>query len=612
MVDQKQSSANGVEPDARVTGTGGRRRNEIWKAISVIAITTIVLGVIGFWRGLRGSGRIGDPAGLLFLEAVYRTLQLFVLDLDRSDITRLPPELQVARILAPAATSLVAFKVWITLVWDQLGLVHVRRMRSHAIICGLGEKGLRLAEALRRVNHRVVVIELDSNNPLLSTCRERRISVLIGDARQPDLLQKAGLFRARYVFAMFGRDGENAAIAAQVSELTRGRTSRLTCTVQINDFDLWRALREEAFLANRSAGPLRLEFFNIFDTAARVLLNRFPPFLVHPTRRETPAHVLIVGLGKLGESLLVRAAREWRVRCPDRSTRPLITVVDREAESRIATICARHPPLAETVELIARTVDVESLPFQDSSIFRGKSGDTAPTVAFVCFARDELSIISALSIRRFARQNGLRFPIIARVQKELGLSRLAIGKGDTTGPEISPFGMLDEACSLELLTGGITETIARALHASYVATERANGIGPAENPSVVDWNRLPETLKEQNRQHAEFITVQVEKAGYLICPLTDWDAWSFSFPGPVVELLARAEHDRWAAHMRGEGYRLGPEKNHADRTHPCLIDWGDLPEEERDKDRHFVREWPKVLYLLGFEIQANAAADAPS
>ena len=83
MVDQKQSSANGVEPDARVTGTGGRRRNEIWKAISVIAITTIVLGVIGFWRGLSGSGRIGDPAGLLFLEAVYRTLQLFVLDLDR-------------------------------------------------------------------------------------------------------------------------------------------------------------------------------------------------------------------------------------------------------------------------------------------------------------------------------------------------------------------------------------------------------------------------------------------------------------------------------------------------------------------------------------------------
>lgn len=50
---------------------------------------------------------------------------------------------------------------------------------------------------------------------------------------------------------------------------------------------------------------------------------------------------------------------------------------------------------------------------------------------------------------------------------------------------------------------------------------------------------------------------------------------------------ASASHDSWMAHKLAEGWKWGPVKDPALKTHPSLVDYDDLPESERIKDYLF-------------------------
>lgn len=43
-------------------------------------------------------------------------------------------------------------------------------------------------------------------------------------------------------------------------------------------------------------------------------------------------------------------------------------------------------------------------------------------------------------------------------------------------------------------------------------------------------------------------------------------------------------HEAWCGYKRREGWVYGPEKDFEKKTHPCLVDYGQLPAEQRVKD----------------------------
>lgn len=45
----------------------------------------------------------------------------------------------------------------------------------------------------------------------------------------------------------------------------------------------------------------------------------------------------------------------------------------------------------------------------------------------------------------------------------------------------------------------------------------------------------------------------------------------------------REVHQEWCDAMTGAGWEYGEEKDPLAQTHPCLVDWDDLPQEARDK-----------------------------
>ena len=70
----------------------------------------------------------------------------------------------------------------------------------------------------------------------------------------------------------------------------------------------------------------------------------------------------------------------------------------------------------------------------------------------------------------------------------------------------------------------------------------------------------------------------------------------------LSELLARNTHQVWAASRVEQGWVYGPKRDDEHRQTPCLVEYDELSEEEKDYDRHTAMETLKVIAKLGFRI----------
>lgn len=70
----------------------------------------------------------------------------------------------------------------------------------------------------------------------------------------------------------------------------------------------------------------------------------------------------------------------------------------------------------------------------------------------------------------------------------------------------------------------------------------------------------------------------------------------------LVEKMARNTHDIWAETRINQGWTYGEQRDDNKKTHPCLVDYDDLDEEEKLYDRNTSIGTLKLILSLGFEI----------
>jgi ryanodine receptor 2 len=70
----------------------------------------------------------------------------------------------------------------------------------------------------------------------------------------------------------------------------------------------------------------------------------------------------------------------------------------------------------------------------------------------------------------------------------------------------------------------------------------------------------------------------------------------------LVEQMAKNVHEVWAETRIAQGWTYGEQRNDALKTHPCLIPYEDLPEEEKVYDRNTSIGTLKLILKLGFTI----------
>ena len=70
----------------------------------------------------------------------------------------------------------------------------------------------------------------------------------------------------------------------------------------------------------------------------------------------------------------------------------------------------------------------------------------------------------------------------------------------------------------------------------------------------------------------------------------------------LVEQMAKNVHEVWAETRIAQGWTYGSERNDAEKKHPCLVSYEDLPEEEKVYDRNTSIETLKFILKAGFDI----------
>ena len=70
----------------------------------------------------------------------------------------------------------------------------------------------------------------------------------------------------------------------------------------------------------------------------------------------------------------------------------------------------------------------------------------------------------------------------------------------------------------------------------------------------------------------------------------------------LVEQMSKNVHEVWAETRISQGWTFGEKRNDDLKTHPCLIPYEELPEEEKAYDRNTSIGTLKLIMKLGFRI----------
>lgn len=541
----------------------------------LLAVAALVTGYIGLESYLADRN---DPT---FLDLLYWDLQLFVMD-SVIEEEPLPPLLEFARFAAPAVTVYTLVDGARLLLATELRRIRARESKDHVVVCGTGPATIALVERLRESAERIVVI---SSSPE-TAWSDRKVIHVTGDARNPATLRAAGVQRAAVLYACEADSSTNMAIALAAHNLPRhGARSLPAAYALIPDPDLCAALRARR-LSLTSEARLRLDFFNLDELAARVLLERYPIVNDRP--------VVVMGLNTFGSAVLVEIAKRRRLH-PSPARRLPVTVIDANAVPSVAALCRRYEFVADVCALTPH----DAVP-DDPATAELLPGET-PQRVFVCYADQDLALKTALTSLRLwsCRPESL----VVRVEQAATFGRAFqdVRLLEGIAGALRVFSINEEAGDPRLIGEDLVETLARAIHDHYLIGAAARHETPASNPSAVPWDSLPDRLKAPNRHQAEDIGRKLADIGCALAPRVEPDL-AFAFKEHEVERLAMMEHDRWLREMYRAGWTWGPVRDPVRRCHPDMESWDKLSDVAKEKDRNAIRHLPEILATAGFQI----------
>lgn len=347
-------------------------------------------------------------------------------------------DLGLARLAAAGVSALAtagAVSAALSALRDH-GVLAARR-RGHVVVCGLGRKGERFAASCL-TGEGTKVVAVDSAHDVVAAKRRSLPGAVVvhGDATDPRVLRHAGAARARALYALTGSDGVNATIAMAARQLDRRHGPPLEVFVHVLDTELEQLL---APWLERADGRCAVHLVNIYEAAARVLLDR------HPPAGAGDAWVVVIGAGAFGMSTVAELGRRARA-----AGRPVgVVVVDRDATARVRTLEARFPSLGATWKLCAHDADVADVAFETPGYLAGLVGGAPIGGVYVCVGDEELAVTTALTVARDQQATGARFPVVVRVGgRETGLGRLFADDVDRSPPYdvISAFDLHGTTC----------------------------------------------------------------------------------------------------------------------------------------------------------------------
>lgn len=560
------------------------------------SLITLFLGFYGYkeYYSLKGID-------VRSTDLLYYTLQLFTLNVGPFDWSHnsYVPMLDVARLLAALISSTAVLLLLSTVFSKQLHKLQLWLCFNHTIVCGSGFIGSRFVKRLSG-NHEIVFINLDNDNDLSKNTKNSDDIIVYGNPTDVNTLKKVGISRAKYLICALEDDNANAKIAIQASNLTMGRNKDpLTCFVHVFNPELHEIFRVNEF--NCKKDSCRLEVCNIFNIGARLLLKKYPLFSEGAQTSSLDYHILIAGLGNMGESVLLRYAREWRLEHKTSGHKLVVTIIDKNAKLKTEALCIRYPSLDVSCEF--RSFDAElGLPEYLKYSFIQEIIARPINIAYICFREDIDSLL--FSFRLSKGLNDVRTPIVVRINHDaIPVALLNKAKENKRYENINLFRLWEEIGLQDLIESETHELLAKIIHENYVFEQKnkSNKTGAA----MKEWNELTEYMKNENRKQADDL---ISKMSYVAChidKLKNWNEKQFEFTPYEICRLARIEHERWCQAKLKDGWKPGKPGNDELKIHDNLYPWNELDPQTKLKDINTVKRIPLFLSRVDLEVCRN-------
>jgi hypothetical protein len=435
-----------------------------WGLILILWICFLYLGSVGWAQYNLAHQQANDLA----LD-IYLTVQLVSMN-SGAVAQPIPLALNIARFALPVLTLLTAIQAIIGLFKDQARAIQLTFLSGHVIICGLSRKGLLLATRFRQQGTQVVVIEQDEDNPWIESCREQGMFLLIGDASDPALLLNAGLRRGRGLFAVCDDDGINADIAMQAKTLLNHDRSPLNKPAAWN-FRSTRKMQEspafsilmhnanpqlvdllQQYGLRQSDSDVRIRLFNVFERAAFQLLDQYPAWEQAQIATGKEPHILLVGLGRMGENIILHAAEKWAGCRTAKDARLHFSILDRRAAEKVESLGVRYPGLEGKCVFTPLKMEINSADFERGAFLFNSQGELDIDHIYISIDNDSLGLHAGLMLHMQVPE-GMEIPIVIRMSEETGLASLLEEHRTFPGEyrSLAAFGYLDQTCTPDLL-----------------------------------------------------------------------------------------------------------------------------------------------------------------
>jgi len=379
----------------------------------------------------------------------------------------------IAQFLAACATILATIQGFWKQIREKYDLIRLQQTSGHIVICGLGDKGMRLMNIFTEKGFRVVIIEAQKDHPDIAGCRERNVVVMIGEASDQVVLDEANTAKAKYLFAVSGDDNTNINIAHQGKNLAEaahkaGEKIFLRCYVHVVRSSL-RNIFVCHELFEKTYDYFDATIFNVYETSARVIFEKYPPdfYAGQQNISNNTIPIVVIGFGIMGENIVKQAARvghytQW--------TKLGISIVDHNIKESSEKFIALYgdgktPPSFSVPDININFVDRDPECLLSAADIIGTEG-LQPVAVYIAVDDDSIGISLALRIRKVLGSDAI--PVIVCMRSSL--SELIKGKEAQfiIDQNIHGLNIYDAACGYQVLIEEITDELAKAIHSAYV------------------------------------------------------------------------------------------------------------------------------------------------
>lgn len=564
-------------------------------------LTALTLGTSGYYHYHVGEETIS------FSNALYHAAQLFLLHAPHFG-EPVPWTLEIARWLAALSTIFLIFDFAIRFFYGEKTGLKLQRLKNHSIVCGLGSKGMAVVEKLYQTDKKIVAVEKFPDAEIEERLRRMGIPMVTGDATKKEILLEARIKSAKSVYALCPDDNTNCAIAMIATNISKHEGFSGKCYVHINDTEFRSALQTNQHKNDLEANQ-PLSFIDAFaPPALSLLVNGFP--LDHngisPNDR-TGVHLIILGFGRMGRTLAVKAAQLGQFA----NGKPLqISVIDNQINAAESSLLFYHPYIGDVADILLYQQNILSPETRKLLETWCNEPDKIVNIA-VCVDIQEIAYSTVFNLLPVFNRKNVRVAVRVADSESFNFLIDRAKSDKYSDLRIIPFGMEKGYENLTNPDKDESEKFAIDIHKAYVSLvhdQLKNGSKKLDEKKQSgepnQWNNLNEDFRESSRQQAIHMYFKTRAACYEIVELTDERPAIEKFEGQdtktgMFEKLAIMEHNRWIAERRVNNWKYGVHKDETNRINPYLVDWIKLPDDIRQYDYDAVARIPLLLKGIG-------------